>query len=279
MVKVFRYQQHPYIVYTKTPYIGGRTPTGTYRTNNCGFAGSVDTFFKKHEEIERVICIGGSTTEMAYEHFYNTYPYWLEQYLNNKNGYGYEVINAGCAGYTTVEMLINFELRLLNFKPDYIVLYAGINDAKDMALVDDFQIDYTHGRVNKGFSKYTLGKSIHYHICPKNRKFIDKAPEIATETFKRNILSIVGVAEKHGIIPIVVEFNYNPVNDYSAGLIDAIDRNIKSIKNIVPRYIETEKMTEEDFIDGCHLSTSGMKKMGKAISENITSESVGKCMG
>jgi len=41
-----------------------------------------------------------------------------------------EVLNGGCLGYNSFEMLVNFEFRLLELAPDLVLTYEAINDMK-----------------------------------------------------------------------------------------------------------------------------------------------------
>jgi lysophospholipase L1-like esterase len=197
----------------------------------------------------------------------NTYPGWVQKYLGDK----YEVINAGCPGWTTAEMLIDFELRLLDFKPDVIVIYAGFNDARRCGLVKGFKSDYTHVRVNKEFPRELDPRknSIYYYTVAQNVEYVDYVPEQAVQTFKRNIKSIVDIAGGYGIEPIIVRFNYNPQNEYSDGLIEGIKRNMEAVKRLVWKFVTVPNLTKDDFFDGCHFNTNGMKKIGKSVAEAI----------
>jgi len=75
-------------------------------------------------------------------------PAVLEQSL--KQHYGgrrhIEVINAGVPGYTSLESLIYFETRLLDYKPNIAIFDLGWNDALFMSCFPDFTSDYTHAR-------------------------------------------------------------------------------------------------------------------------------------
>jgi lysophospholipase L1-like esterase len=99
------------------------------RHNALGFRGE-EIAVEKPAGTVRIACCGGSTTygEGVVHDFKLSMPYLLEQGLC-ADGHQVEVINAGCPGWTTLETLINFETRLLDLKPDYIVVYHGINDA------------------------------------------------------------------------------------------------------------------------------------------------------
>jgi lysophospholipase L1-like esterase len=59
------------------------------------------------------------------------------------------VINAGCSGYTSFEMLVQLEMRVVELHPDVVVLYEAVNDMRTAlytagALVP--AVDNTHFR-------------------------------------------------------------------------------------------------------------------------------------
>ena len=102
---------------------------GDNRHNALGFRGEEIAIGKPAGTV-RIACCGGSTTygEGVVHDYRLSMPYLLEQALR-ADGHQVEVINAGCPGWTTLETLINFETRLLELQPDWIVVYEGINDA------------------------------------------------------------------------------------------------------------------------------------------------------
>ena len=63
----------------------------------------------------------------------------------------YEVMNAGCAGYTILESTIHLLTKCVPYKPDYAILYQGINDAWQVQTVPGFLPDYTHARRTPNF--------------------------------------------------------------------------------------------------------------------------------
>ncbi len=263
--KTPRYTSHPYMIYMRSSNAFGKNPTGKFMTNNYGFGNETPTDIKKKEGVTRVICIGGSTTEMVWKTHDNTYPNWLQRTLGDK----YEVINAGVSGYTTVEMLINLQLRLINFKPDIIVIYAGFNDCKAASIYEKFKVDYSHARVPLGFS-YVPKKNMMRNILPLDAKIrTDRVPEIAIQTYRRNICNMIAIATCWGITPIVLEMNIKPKHNYPDNMIDGIRRNIEATRNIVPNYVQVQNLTDKDFIDGCHFNTEGMQKVAKAVAKEI----------
>lgn len=115
---------HRYIGYIPTP----RYNKGKNKHNSIGLRGEEIEIPKPEEEF-RIMCIGGSTTYTPnVENYKLSYPNLLQESLSGA-GYGHvNVINAGMLSYTTYESLINLQLRLLDLKPDLIIIYHAVND-------------------------------------------------------------------------------------------------------------------------------------------------------
>lgn len=262
-----RYNAHPYLIYTKIPntYFKGRNREDV--VNNCGFTGTRLTHIEKEPGIKRIICVGGSTTESSYKTANNTYPELLQRILGEK----YEVINAGVPGYTTAEILIYLELKLLDFKPDIVVIYTGANDAST-GTFKNFKSDYTHARAPFGYTPVKDKNDLIYSIRPEISERSDgRIPDIAVETFKRNINSMTAICKSNNIVPIFVAENISQNNKYSKEFVDGVTRNVKSVRDIVPHYLKMSNMVNEDYTDGCHLNISGMEKLATCIAQKICS--------
>ncbi len=122
------YTLHPYLPFVLNP--GYRSADGLNRVNALGYRGD-ETTRQKPAGVYRIACLGGSTTYTAVDDYRLTYPYLLGKYLKERYGHPeVEVINAGVSGYTTWEMLVNFQYRVLDLDPDLIVVYEAVNDAK-----------------------------------------------------------------------------------------------------------------------------------------------------
>jgi len=121
-----------------------------YATNSFGFMGTKDYTMHKPKDVFRIICIGGSTTQNLWDEFDYHYPRLLEDILNNMKitNLKFEVLNAGMQGWTSTESLINFELRLLDFEPDLIIVYDAVNDIFPL-LTPMFKSDYSHYRIHR----------------------------------------------------------------------------------------------------------------------------------
>ncbi len=125
------------------------------RLNNMGHFGE-DFSFEKPDNVLRVACLGASTTanNIADKNRDYSYPKILQDLLNahfKKNGFDKqaEVYNCGIGGWVSADILIDFMLNVIYTKPDYVVLYHGLNDLP-LYLTDDFLPDYSHGRKNLG---------------------------------------------------------------------------------------------------------------------------------
>ncbi|MEC7724501.1 MAG: SGNH/GDSL hydrolase family protein, partial [Planctomycetota bacterium] len=118
-----RFRAHRHLGYALSP----NYQAGTNRHNALGYRGE-EIAVEKPAGMTRIVCIGGSTTYgYGVDDFRFTVP-GLLQYGLREAGKEVEVVNAGCPGWSTFETLLNFESRVLDLSPDYVVFYHGIND-------------------------------------------------------------------------------------------------------------------------------------------------------
>ncbi len=78
-----------------------------------------------------ILTIGGSTTDQRYLDDNATWQEVFEDKLKHA-GIDIDIVNAGVDGQSTRGNLKNFELwfpQLKNLKPDFVIVYTGINDA------------------------------------------------------------------------------------------------------------------------------------------------------
>lgn len=127
-----RAEPHPYLGYALKP--GWRSSPGDKQQvthNALGFRGK-ETSWPKPAGVLRIVTLGGSSVYGSSES--SDAAVWsqrLEELLNEKSGgKKIEVINGGCQGYTSFEMLASFEYRLIDFQPDVLIVYEAINDMK-----------------------------------------------------------------------------------------------------------------------------------------------------
>jgi hypothetical protein len=90
--------------------------------------------------VTRIALLGDSTTESLQVPLPETYGKVLERLLNdqaqaNKNGKRFEVINFGCASYSTGQELLTYEKQVRQFQPDIVVLMYNRGDSSENVLV------------------------------------------------------------------------------------------------------------------------------------------------
>jgi lysophospholipase L1-like esterase len=101
----------------------------------------------------------------------DTYRYHLQADLPKMVEYKVKVINAGVNGDITTTAIPRLERDVLQYKPDYVTIMFGINDA--------------------GYYR------------PANDSMAD-TPRVSAEDFKKNLESIIDSVKNVGAIPILV---------------------------------------------------------------------------
>ncbi len=120
----FMYEPHRYIGYV--PAANFRR--GANRHNQWGYRGEDFPLEKPAGEF-RIACLGGSTTyTSAVEDYTKSFPDQLQRILRDRGLTQVRVINAGVPGWTSYEMLANYEFRLVETDPDLLLIYEGVND-------------------------------------------------------------------------------------------------------------------------------------------------------
>ena len=96
------------------------------RHNSLGFRG--EELAPNTTGVARIAFVGGSTMYgEGVPDYHMSLPDLLAFGLA-REGKPVQSINAGCPGWTSLETLLNLQLRLLELEPDYVVFYHGIND-------------------------------------------------------------------------------------------------------------------------------------------------------
>jgi hypothetical protein len=135
-----RFVSHPFLPYSARPgdsrtlYVyreeTNRTYDYRYALNALGFR-TPERSFEKPSGVKRIITLGGSTTVDGFTNA-ETWPARLESRLNERyrsKGIAVEVINLGLDMGSSPMSLINLEFVGLNYHPDLVITYDGINDS------------------------------------------------------------------------------------------------------------------------------------------------------
>lgn len=240
--KYLAFKPHTYLGYAKSKNI----TNPRFPSNNAGFAGTKDVNITPDKNLNtvRIVVCGCSTVEqndLDREPKFDpelTWPKSMENNLNKSNKEeNYEVINAGCSGYTILESTIHLLTKCVPYKPDYAILYQGINDACCVQAAPDFVPDYTHARrppvfpLSNGFFNFLPNiriSFIYQYSLLYLRRFFEKPSNImpyiscelkynmtfdqiqtAVKTYEDYLRSFCYIALAHNITPILIPWLFN----------------------------------------------------------------------
>jgi lysophospholipase L1-like esterase len=129
------------------------------KMNNKGFRGP-DIFDKKDPGTVRIITLGGSSTFGYHDRDDETYPYYLQEILNNylkehkidkiKN---FEVINLGIPTLRAENIYSLFINEALPLRPNIVTFYEGINNVSSEQDIRDFNKKYKQNKYYKNILK------------------------------------------------------------------------------------------------------------------------------
>jgi hypothetical protein len=162
----------------------------------------------------KIFCLGGSTTEFL-DSEGRGWPDRLEKQLNDSLDRQIGVWNQGRQWYTTLHSLINYETNLRPFRPDALIVMHMINDLLHNAdfcyfSFGPFKEDYRHfyGPLSRILKNPTLLstvgdfiKMLWYH---RPRDIVEQTEFPGLVPFKRNLNTLIDLAEKDGVTVILV---------------------------------------------------------------------------
>jgi lysophospholipase L1-like esterase len=297
-----QYAPHPFLGYELTR--GGEV-------NSLGMRGPEVTK-EKPPGVFRIVCVGGSTTFGAGVPSERTYPARLQIALNElaPAGLRYEVLNCGVPGYTSVESLIQLELRLLELSPDVVLSYDAINDAY-LVQGRDFQSDFTHARTSwrdpraqvSGLESWLiahvrtwawasslLGRGF-ANLRIENLVFVEDYKDVlvpplkevnqaGVATFLRNVRSLIAVARENGIQVGLMTFATMNQPGEEAGeyqpCIDAMNAGLLELASEegVPIFDVRAAVggVKENFWDVVHCNEQGCERQARSIAEQALAQ-------
>jgi lysophospholipase L1-like esterase len=117
--------------------------------NAQGFRGD-DVEIAKPPRTVRIFTIGGSTTMGITNSYPDSYPFLLQQILQERHPDAkIEVQNAGTPWYTSGHALVSYIVRVRQYEPDLVIFFEAINDlvrsfSPPWLASGDFRDDYSH---------------------------------------------------------------------------------------------------------------------------------------
>jgi lysophospholipase L1-like esterase len=235
--------------------------------------------------------LGGSTTFGQGEADESlTYPQILEDILNEKlSSPVVEVINAGTPAWTSAELLINLQFRILELSPDMIIVYEGVNDTFAMSRDGEGKSDYSNFRCMLKYvqpgpgTKALLRNSAFFRLLYIGANDVstditrltitpvpagtneDKNLERATgKYFRRNIESLVAIAQANNIVTVLATMGHGPWHG-SLGLNNSITREIAETKGTVLVDFESTAHLSYFTEDQVHLKKAGNAALAHEI--------------
>ncbi|MBT5875421.1 MAG: hypothetical protein HOH43_18515 [Candidatus Latescibacteria bacterium] len=133
------YAPHPVLRYVPNPGVDRRYRTTEFDTqvafNSKGFRGP-ESVPDSSSRVFRILCLGDSFTLGAEVALEESYPYLLEEMLNQRSenradSIRYSVLNGGVGGYGTFQELVFLGEFGLAQKPDLVLVQFYSNDVKD----------------------------------------------------------------------------------------------------------------------------------------------------
>ncbi len=162
----------------------------------------------------KIFCLGGSTTQFS-DTAGRGWPDRLEEKLNDSLDRPIGVWNQGRQWYTTLHSLINYETNLRPLHPDVLIVMHAINDLLHNAdfcffSFGPFKEDYRHfyGPLSRILKNPTLLgtvgdfiKMLWYH---RPREIVEQTEFPGIAPFKRNLNTLIDLAEKDGVTVILM---------------------------------------------------------------------------
>ncbi len=202
------------------PWLMWRTrPLASFRgihINSRGFRGKefVET---KETGTCRIVAMGDSCTLGVGVPEGETYSVVLEHLLAGKGGRckKFEVINAGVAGYSTLQGLRYFQQDILKYRPDLITLYFGLNDYVYASPLRDRDRSAQRPWMTRfdallGHSQLYRALRARGQAWLARRNEIPPPRRVELVEFQRNLASIVSAAREAGCAVLLLNLPLRP---------------------------------------------------------------------
>jgi lysophospholipase L1-like esterase len=182
--------------------------------NSLGFRGG-EISAKKRAGVFRAIALGDSCTLGVGVSNAETYSAVLQDILNKSGGdRNYEILDAGVAGYSSLQGLRYLQNDLIGYRPDVVTIYFGLNDYLYASAVSDRDRVEPSPRLtalDERLASSALYRLIKRETAPWRIK--TKFPperRVALPDFKRNLIAMCTSARKGGASVLLLNFPLRP---------------------------------------------------------------------
>lgn len=274
--------ERPYLMYTLKPSFTRRDePLRT--SNSLGLRGAEVQLPKPDGRI-RIVCLGGSTTYGFQVADDETWPAVAGRLLTElRPDLDVEVINAGVESYTTAESLANLAFRLLELEPDVVLVHHAANDVRPRRY-PGFDPGYAHyrkvwdGSVEdyKPLGGEMNGINALIQVPPPEPQgdLLDNLQASGSATFRRNLISLVGLTRVHGKRPVLTTLPFDAVQSEPALAAGTRQHNdiirALAVEMDVPLIdVDLDFAGAGHFIDAVHLDATGSAEKGRRVAEGL----------
>jgi lysophospholipase L1-like esterase len=233
---------------------------------------------EKDRDTLRIICMGDSITFGWPAKIEDTYPKVLERLLNSQfPEKKFEVFNAGVPGYTSYQGLVWLKKDILQYNPDLIIVYYGVNDRggsyqpdKEVRKLPSWIID-----IANYLSKFDLYKLLHniiLHFKYPPGKNLYLTHRVSPPDYKDNLVNMMKLAKANRVkaLFIVEPTFYDPEKKIVVTDSNYVPPEEITQFNIYNVFKGREKQAGEIFLDDIrplnfHLTSKGHKILAEEI--------------
>ena len=254
----------------------------SFRINRLGFRGP-DFDSKNKAAARRIICAGDSNTIGLNVKEEETWPSVLARSLDRQAPGGVEVINAGFNGYTSSHYLNLIRSELIDYAPDILIVYGGVNDQSSERNLESRDgrslVKFLHGLLYYRSIFYTLALekiSVMRNDSPvpmtvyENNQFL--------KSFADNTETIIDLCRKRNVRVVFVR----EMVDGDERLTRRMDQEAAVLKNLCEsrnvEYLDLTKPFREAqqagvrvFTDPIHLGAAGYALLADHVSRYLAS--------
>jgi len=218
-----------------------------------------------------------------------SYPFILETILNEDSEHYFEVINAGCGGYTSFQGLRFLKSELLEYNPDLLIIWFGYNDIRPAI----FYSDKDQKAPNKAVARlqYILSHSRFYqfyrqgllYLAGKFTQKLHDKKRVSPKDYRNNLMAMSDLAKSKGIdvlfiTPVnnvdsqIVSWYHMGLQEYAEAFICLREKAVP-VLDMVPVFKELQG-GHEYFFDYIHTTPEGNRIIAKAIFNKLTEDNI-----
>ncbi len=300
---VFRVHHYKSILQPKESFIFDHYSGYTYNPKELGYSGGFrggPPPLNKEKNNKTIICLGESITSGDFiPNQDQTWPSILQNKLNSISSLKQvNVFNLAVGGYGTKHILGLVKNRITIFRPDIVIIYAGVNGT---GLIND-NLWVPFPVISPADSLTTILDKFLFHYCTIYRswiraklqshfkyfsnKFKTDGPGIRKISYAgvpEDIAKIVDICLNSGSMPIVILFplwRERGIQNRGKEFIDSLSNTISKIGELAKihhamifdmknLFINNQDEYPRFFLDYCHLTAEGCQWFSKALSDSI----------